>query len=74
MTKACVLIKTIPTRIEKTLEGVKKFKETLKAYMVFGRWDVVAFLDVEDYHDLKNITSKINMMDGVRSTETLVEA
>jgi DNA-binding Lrp family transcriptional regulator len=74
MTKACVLIKTVPTRIEKTLESVRKFKETLKAYMVFGRWDVVAFLEVEDYHELKNITSKINMMDGVRSTETLVEA
>lgn len=74
MTKACVLIKTVPTRIEKTLEGVKKFKETFKAYMVFGRWDVVAFLDVEDYHELKTITSKVNMMDGVRSTETLVEA
>ena len=74
MTQVCIVIKTIPTKIEKTLQGVKEFKETLKAYGVFGRWDVAAFIEIEDYHDLKAITRKINSMKGVRSTETLVEA
>ncbi len=74
MPKACILIKTIPTRVGKTLEGVKEFKEVSKAFIVFGRWDIATFLDVEDYHDLQSITSRINSMEGVRSTETLVEA
>ncbi|MEM2106620.1 MAG: Lrp/AsnC ligand binding domain-containing protein, partial [Candidatus Bathyarchaeia archaeon] len=66
-----VLIKTIPTRIEETLAEVKKFKQVKKAYMVFGRWDIVAFMEVSEYKELKDITSEINRIKGVRSTETL---
>jgi DNA-binding Lrp family transcriptional regulator len=71
MLSACVLIKTIPTRIEETLAEVKKFKQVKKAYMVFGRWDIVAFMEVSEYKELKDITSEINRIKGVRSTETL---
>jgi len=45
-----------------------------KAYIAFGRWDIVTFLTVADYTQLKGITQKINSLDGVRSTETLAEA
>ncbi|MGQ9542924.1 MAG: Lrp/AsnC ligand binding domain-containing protein [Candidatus Bathyarchaeia archaeon] len=71
MLSACVLIKTIPTRIEETLVEVKKFKQVRKAYMVYGRWDIVAFMEVSEYKELKDITSEINNIKGVRSTETL---
>jgi len=68
---ACVLIKTIPTRIAATLAEVKKFKQVRKVYAVYGRWDIVAFMDVSEYRELKEITAQINAMKGVRSTETL---
>jgi DNA-binding Lrp family transcriptional regulator len=71
MLNACVLIKTIPTRIQETLSEVKKFKQVKKAYMVYGRWDIVALMDVSEYKELKAITAEINAMKGVRSTETL---
>ncbi len=74
MTNACVLIKTVPTKLEKTLKEVKKFEEVTKAYIVFGRWDIVSFFDVPDYHEIQSITSKINSLEGVRSTETLLES
>jgi len=74
MTNACVLIKTVPTKLEKTLKEVKKFEEVTKAYIVFGRWDIVSFFDVADYHEIQSITSKINSLEGVRSTETLLES
>jgi DNA-binding Lrp family transcriptional regulator len=72
MLNACVLIKTIPTRIAATLAEVKKFKQVRKVYAVYGRWDIVAFMDVSEYRELKEITAQINAMKGVRSTETLV--
>jgi DNA-binding Lrp family transcriptional regulator len=68
---ACVLIKTIPTRIEDTISEVKKFKQVRKTYMVYGRWDIVALMEVTEYKELKTITAQINVMKGVRSTETL---
>jgi len=71
MLNACVLIKTIPTRIAATLSEVKKFKQVRKVYAVYGRWDIVAFMDVSEYRELKEITAQINAMKGVRSTETL---
>lgn len=74
MPNACILIKTVPTKLEKTLKEVKKFKGVTKAYIVFGRWDIVSFFEVADYHDIQLITTKINSLEGVRSTETLLES
>lgn len=71
MLNAWVLIKTIPTKIEDTLTEVNKFKQVKKSYMVYGRWDIVALMEVSEYRELKGITAQINGMKGVRSTETL---
>jgi DNA-binding Lrp family transcriptional regulator len=71
MLNACILVKTIPTRIVATLSDIKKFKQLRKAYPVYGRWDIVAFMEVSEYRELKEITAQINAMKGVRSTETL---
>jgi DNA-binding Lrp family transcriptional regulator len=73
MTSACILIKVVPTRIEQVLIQVKDLNETRKAYPVYGRWDIVAFIQVSEYRQLKHLTSRINSFEGVRSTETLAE-
>jgi len=70
---ACVLLKVVPTKAYSILEAVKKMKEVRKAYFTYGRFDIVAFLEVEDYKDLREITERINEISGVRSTETLAE-
>ncbi|MEM4246435.1 MAG: Lrp/AsnC ligand binding domain-containing protein [Candidatus Bathyarchaeia archaeon] len=74
MVNACILVKTVPTRIEKVLKDVKRLKGSIKAYVVFGRWDIASFFEVADYHEIRSITSTINSIDGVRSTETLLES
>jgi DNA-binding Lrp family transcriptional regulator len=71
MLEACILIKTIPTRVEEILTSIKAFEEIKKAYIVYGRWDIVAFIEITDYKRLKTLTSEINSINGVRSTETL---
>jgi len=71
---ACILAKTMPTRTEKILKAVKEFKEVRKAFITYGRFDIVTFIEVPDYQQVRVTSGKINSIDGVRSTETLVEA
>jgi len=73
MPKACILIKTVPTATDKILERVKKTNGVNKAYSVYGRWDIVAFVDAE-YDEIGKISTIINSTDGVRTSETLPEA
>jgi uncharacterized protein with GYD domain len=74
MIEACVLLKTVPTKAEVILSELRKMTGVRKAYLTYGRFDLVAFLGVEDYQVLRAATSQINSWDGVRSTETLAEA
>ncbi|MEM1530893.1 MAG: Lrp/AsnC ligand binding domain-containing protein [Candidatus Bathyarchaeia archaeon] len=74
MLNACILLKVIPTKAEAVLEAVRKVRGVRKAYFVYGRFDIVVFLEAEDYGELRKATTEINGINGVRSTETLVEA
>jgi DNA-binding Lrp family transcriptional regulator len=71
---ACILLKVEPTKADTVLDAIKKVEGVRKAYFTYGRFDIVTFLEVEDYKALRRTTSKINSIEGVRSTETLVEA
>ena len=74
MLDACVLLKVVPTKASAILDTVRKIAWVRKAYSTYGRFDLVVFLDVRDYKELREITSQINSIEGVRSTETLPEA
>ncbi|MBS7639508.1 MAG: Lrp/AsnC ligand binding domain-containing protein [Candidatus Bathyarchaeia archaeon] len=74
MLNACILLKVIPTKAEAVLEAIRKVEGVRKAYLTYGRFDIVAFLEAEDYAKLRKATTVINSIEGVRSTETLVEA
>ena len=67
-------MKVVPTKADSILDATLKVKEVRKAYFTYGRFDIVAFLEVEDYKSLRKATSQINSLEGVRSTETLAEA
>lgn len=74
MVKACVLIKAVPTKMEALLKQLRELPEVGKAYFTFGRFDIACFIEARDASAVAEVTSKINSMDGVRSTETLIEA
>ena len=74
MLNACVLVKTVPTKADALVSALKKMGGVKKAYLTYGRFDLVAFLQVEDYQSLRRATSEMGSLDGVRSTETLPEA
>ena len=74
MLNACILLKVVPTKADDILNRTLGVKGVRRAYFTYGRFDIVAFVEAEDYKDLRKITSEINSIEGVRSTETLVEA
>ena len=73
MVKACILIKTTPTATDAILEKVAKIDVARKAYVTYGRWDIAAFVEAPA-EEISKVSATINLIDGVRSTETLSEA
>jgi len=74
MLNACILLKVVPTKSDLILDAVSKIECVRKAYDTYGRFDIAIFVEVEDYQELREITTEINDLEGVRSTETLPEA
>ena len=52
----------------------KKISGVKDAYPVFGRYDVVVFIEAQDFQALREVAAKVVHIEGVRSTETLPEA
>ena len=71
--KACVLIRVVPPKGPTVLDAVKKIPEVKSAYFVFGRYDIVAFVEAPSYDALSTLTSKLHAIAGTKSTETLIE-
>jgi len=71
---ACILIKTVPLETASVLKKTASLKNVRKAFVVYGRYDIVAFVQASGYPEVRKLTGDINSMQGVRSTETLVEA
>ena len=74
MLNACVLLKIVPTKAERILDLIRKMKPVRKAYFIYGRFDIAVFLEINNYKEIRKITSEINSIEGVRSSETLAEA
>jgi DNA-binding Lrp family transcriptional regulator len=74
MLDACILLKVVPTKADMILDTIRKVTGVRKAYSTYGRFDLAVFVEVEDYKKLREITTQINGIEGIRSTETLPEA
>jgi uncharacterized protein with GYD domain len=46
--------------------------EVIDAFVVFGQYDLVVFLEADDYAELAAVSAEINKINGIRNTETLV--
>ena len=71
---ACILMKTVPLQTDGVLSKVKSLKGVNKVFVAYGRYDMIAFAEAAGYPEMRKLTGEINSMQGVRSTETLVEA
>jgi uncharacterized protein with GYD domain len=69
----CILIKTTPLEADDVLQKTRGVKGVRKAFLGYGRYDIIAFGEAPDYPEMRKISELINEIGGVRSTETLVE-
>jgi hypothetical protein len=54
-------------------EQLKTLEYVTGAYAVFGRFDIVAFLEGEDVKRLFKSVSEATKLEGIMSSETLIE-
>lgn len=71
---SCILIRVLPGKGSAALEAVKNFPEVKSASTVFGRYDIVAFAEAPTYEELSTLSTKLNAIPAIKSTETLIEA
>lgn len=69
-----MLVKTTTFESESILRKITKLRGVRKGYVAYGRFDLVIFARVPDYEAIRKLSVSINNMDGVRSSETLIEA
>jgi DNA-binding Lrp family transcriptional regulator len=67
-------MKVVPIRLTKVLDALKRVEGVVKCYPVYGRFDIVCFIEAKSNEEVAKISAEINRIEGVRSTETLVEA
>ncbi len=70
MVKAVVLVKSPKKLIAARL---RKITSIYDSFPVTGQFDAVALIDVNQLSEIKNITTQIQIIDGVERTETMVE-
>ena len=70
MVKAIVLVKSPKKLIAAKLKQVNLVYES---FPVNGQFDAVALIQVESLSQIKDITTKIQRINGVERTETMIE-
>jgi len=73
MIKGLMLIKISSEATPAFVEEAKKISGVVDAYPVFGRFDVVVFLEGETFLKMKGVAAKVAKLKEIRSTETLTE-
>ncbi|MFQ5969162.1 MAG: Lrp/AsnC ligand binding domain-containing protein [Nitrososphaerales archaeon] len=70
MVKAVILVKAPKSLVA---SKVKDIEEVRVAFNISGRFDAVALVAVKSLSDLKKLTVKIQKIQNVQRTETLVQ-
>jgi DNA-binding Lrp family transcriptional regulator len=70
LVKAVILVKS-PKKLIAAKLGKLPF--VYNSFPVSGQFDAVAFVEVEDLTQIREITTKIQMIPGVERTETMLE-
>lgn len=70
MVKAVILVKS-PKKLIAAKLGMLDF--VYNSFPVSGQFDAVAFVEVDSLSQIREITTKIQMIPGVERTETMLE-
>ena len=70
MVKAVILVKS-PKKLIAAKLG--RLQYVYNSFPVSGQFDAVAFVQVDDLSQIREVTTKIQMIPGVERTETMME-
>lgn len=70
MVKAIILVRS-PKKLIAAKLGKLNF--VYNSFPVSGQFDAVAFVEVDDLSQIREITTRIQMIPGVERTETMLE-
>lgn len=70
MVKAVILVKS-PKKLIAAKLG--RIPQVYNSFPTSGQFDAVAFVDVVDLTEIRQITTKIQTIPGVERTETMIE-
>ncbi len=71
MVVAYILISTEIGVEGRVLKELESFKEIEEAYIIYGIYDIIAKINLEDETLLKDVVTKIRRIEGVKSTLTI---
>jgi len=71
--RAFVLINTLIASEEDVLDHVRKVDGVIRAYSLYGAWDIIAEVTAESIDELRKIVTKhIRKIPNVKSTNTMI--
>lgn len=73
MVKAVVLVMLEPKIFEDAVPKISKIPGVTDAFIVFGHYDLVAFVEVPGLESVGQIADKVQKISFVRYVETLIE-
>ena len=73
MVKAVVLVMLEPRTFSDAPTKMAKIPGVTDTFLVFGHYDLLAFLDVNSLENVGQIADKIQKLNFVRYVETLIE-
>ena len=70
---AYMLVQTRYGKLKIVSSALKKLEEVKECHEVFGRFDIICKVEVENYEALKSfMQNKMLILEGIRNTETLM--
>jgi len=70
--EAYILVDAEPGNIWEVADATLKIKGVIKAHAVAGQYDAIAYVEFTKMDDLGAIIEKIQRLEGVRRTQTLI--
>ena len=72
MINAYILISLRPGKSNRIIEEMRKIENVEKISVVAGEYDIVVRVHVKTLEKLLNVTDKLQLIDGVKKTNTQV--
>ena len=70
--QACILIRALPSKVTQVLVAIDQIKAISKSFPVYGRYDIVVFIDDANTKTIQQLTREINAIKGIKATETIL--